>query len=92
LSDLPADQAKQSIAQQVKSNPRIKFGKLYNPLLIRANLLKLRRNDMAVKKSYAQPKLTAYGNVEVLTQGASAGNQLDADFPTGTPFNDLTFS
>jgi len=47
---------------------------------------------MAVKKSYAQPKLTAYGNVEVLTQGASSGPNLDADFPTGTPFGDLTFS
>ncbi|MCY7282252.1 MAG: putative RiPP precursor [Cyanobacteria bacterium CAN_BIN43] len=47
---------------------------------------------MAVKKSYAQPKLTAYGNVEVLTQGASSGPNLDADFPAGTPFSDLTFS
>ena len=47
---------------------------------------------MAVKKSYAQPKLTAYGNVEVLTQGASKGGKLDKEFPAGTPFGDLTFS
>jgi len=47
---------------------------------------------MAVKKSYAQPKLTAYGNVEVLTQGAASGPRTDAAFPTGTPSGDVTFS
>ena len=47
---------------------------------------------MAVKKSYAQPKLTAYGSVEVLTQGLADGAKLDADFPTTTPRGELTFS
>jgi len=47
---------------------------------------------MAVKKSYAQPKLTAYGSVEVLTQAAATGTRTDATFTVGTPFGDVTFS
>ena len=47
---------------------------------------------MAVKKSYAQPKLTAYGSVEVLTQAAATGTRTDAAFPAGTPSGDVTFS
>ncbi|MBW4612038.1 MAG: hypothetical protein KME21_01905 [Desmonostoc vinosum HA7617-LM4] len=44
------------------------------------------------KKPYTQPKLTIYGEVEVLTQGNSDGADLDKDFPTGTPKSNLTFS
>jgi hypothetical protein len=47
---------------------------------------------MTVRKSYAQPKLTAYGSVETLTQGLKNGNKLDKTFPTGTPASQLTFS
>lgn len=34
----------------------------------------------ARKKSYAEPELTVYGNVEVITQN---GNQANADSPNG---------
>ncbi|MBW4612037.1 MAG: hypothetical protein KME21_01900 [Desmonostoc vinosum HA7617-LM4] len=44
------------------------------------------------KKPYAQPKLNVYGEVEVLTKGHSDGENLDKDFPTGTPRGELTFS
>lgn len=47
---------------------------------------------MAVKKSYAQPKLTAYGSVEVLTKGTQNGNKTDKLFATETPRGELTFS
>lgn len=44
------------------------------------------------KTAYEAPAMTALGSFEALTQGASSGNLLDATFPTGTPFGDLTFS
>lgn len=45
------------------------------------------------KKSYVAPKLIVHGNVEEVTQKVRAVlDRLDADFPTGTPFEDLTFS
>jgi hypothetical protein len=44
------------------------------------------------KKSYEQPKLTVYGEVEVLTQGFGLGLFTDKDFPLSTPKDDLTFS
>ncbi|MBW4612039.1 MAG: hypothetical protein KME21_01910 [Desmonostoc vinosum HA7617-LM4] len=44
------------------------------------------------KKSYTQPQLTVYGEVEVLTKGVGKGESLDKDFPIGTPKGDLTFS
>jgi hypothetical protein len=47
---------------------------------------------MTVKKSYAQPKLMAYGNVETLTHGLQDGNKTDKFFPADTPKPDLTFS
>jgi hypothetical protein len=62
------------------------------PALNQSKLLKQRRNKMVVKKSYAQPKLTAYGNVEVLTQGLKNGDGTDAVFPVKTPKEKLTFS
>jgi hypothetical protein len=47
---------------------------------------------MASKKQYETPALTVVGTFESITQGASTGNALDATFPQGTPFNQLTFS
>jgi hypothetical protein len=44
------------------------------------------------KKPYTPPKLIVYGGVEAITQGGSQGQNLDAGFPVGTPFNGLTFS
>jgi hypothetical protein len=44
------------------------------------------------KTTYSKPKLTRHGSVEALTRGSSSGNILDAAFPTGTPFSQLTFS
>lgn len=41
---------------------------------------------------YEAPSLTAYGEVRKVTAGMSAGTVLDETFPTGTPFDDLTFS
>ncbi|UUL84310.1 putative RiPP precursor [Sphingomonas qomolangmaensis] len=32
------------------------------------------------------------GSFETLTKGGATGNALDAAFPTGTPFSELTFS
>lgn len=44
------------------------------------------------KRRYAAPHLTVHGSLEAITKGASSGSVLDATFPTGTPFGDLTFS
>ncbi len=44
------------------------------------------------KTVYEAPAMTSLGSFETLTQGGSNGNVLDAAFPTGTPFSDLTFS
>lgn len=47
---------------------------------------------MASKKQYETPALTVVGTFESITQGNRTGSQLDATFPVGTGFNDLTFS
>lgn len=44
------------------------------------------------KAIYEAPKLVEIGSFETVTQGAKTGNSLDATFPTGTPFGQLTFS
>ena len=44
------------------------------------------------KATYEAPKLVEIGSFETVTQGGSRGTSLDADFPSGTPFSDLTFS
>jgi hypothetical protein len=44
------------------------------------------------KAQYEAPTLTVVGTFEDITQGQARGSQLDATFPTGTPFGDLTFS
>lgn len=45
-----------------------------------------------VKTPYEAPAMTSLGSFETLTQGGSSGSQLDATFPVGTPFTNLTFS
>ncbi|UJW87448.1 lasso RiPP family leader peptide-containing protein [Devosia sp. SL43] len=47
---------------------------------------------MKTKSSYTAPRLVRHGSVESLTKGQSVGSKLDATFPTGTAFGDLTFS
>lgn len=42
--------------------------------------------------AYVAPQLVVLGSIEDLTLEASEGPNLDADFPAGTPFGDLTFS
>jgi hypothetical protein len=46
----------------------------------------------SMKKSYAAPALTTFGNATELTQGNSTGLNLDKTFPINTPKNKLTFS
>lgn len=43
-------------------------------------------------KQYEAPRVTVMGTAAELTKGLSKGSHLDADFPTGTPKGDLTFS
>lgn len=45
-----------------------------------------------VSPKYEAPRLTVHGSIEQITQGASTGSALDAAFPIGTTFGDLTFS
>ena len=42
------------------------------------------------KKAYSGPQLTVHGDVEVITLGNLCGNVLDAAFPAGTNFANLT--
>jgi hypothetical protein len=41
---------------------------------------------------YEKPRVVDYGDLVELTAGQSSGSALDASFPVGTPFDDLTFS
>lgn len=44
------------------------------------------------KKVYTTPELIVHGDVSELTQANDPNaDQLDADFPAGTPKKDLTF-
>ncbi len=43
-------------------------------------------------QSYSPPTFEEIGSVRELTLGQSSGSRLDAGFPAGTPFGDLTFS
>lgn len=45
-----------------------------------------------MKKRYVAPAVEDLGTVHELTLGQSGGRALDADFPAGTLFGDLTFS
>jgi hypothetical protein len=42
------------------------------------------------KKPYTAPQLIFHGDVEVITLGSQCGNILDAAFPAGTNFANLT--
>lgn len=44
------------------------------------------------KLAYNKPQLTEVGSFEEVTLGNATGNSLDATFPAGTPFGQLTFS
>ena len=44
------------------------------------------------KKPYDAPRLKNVGSFEAVTQGNSTGSNIDATFPAGTPFGNLTFS
>jgi hypothetical protein len=46
----------------------------------------------AEKLRYEKPTLRSHGSVAELTKGGEVGTFLDRDFPTGTPFGELTFS
>ena len=41
---------------------------------------------------YIKPEIVDYGNLAELTAGTQSGSHLDAAFPAGTPYGDLTFS
>ena len=45
-----------------------------------------------MKKEYIAPGVEDLGSLHELTLGQASGTRLDADFSTGTPFGDLTFS
>lgn len=44
------------------------------------------------KLAYTKPELVEVGSFEEVTLGNSTGASLDANFPAGTLFSDLTFS
>ncbi|GAA0645146.1 hypothetical protein GCM10009424_21200 [Sphingomonas ursincola] len=44
------------------------------------------------KIAYTAPEIEDLGAFEEITQGASTGSAIDANFPVGTPFSQLTFS
>ncbi len=48
--------------------------------------------QMEAKVSYETPSIADYGDLVELTAGQADGDFLDADFPSGTPRGDLTFS
>jgi hypothetical protein len=48
--------------------------------------------NTTTKKRYQKPTVSDVGSVVDRTLGESTGSKLDANFPTGTPFGDLTFS
>ena len=48
--------------------------------------------DKADKKPYASPTVTILGDIEAITLAFNTGERLDASFPTGTLFGDITLS
>jgi hypothetical protein len=49
-------------------------------------------DDRHGEGQYEPPEVKDYGRLSDLTAGSSSGTKLDAAFPAGTLFNDLTFS
>jgi hypothetical protein len=43
-------------------------------------------------EAYQKPTADVVGTVADLTEGGKVGSSLDATFPVGTPFSDLTVS
>jgi hypothetical protein len=41
---------------------------------------------------YVTPKIEDHGDLAELTAGKHSGNSLDASFPAGTPFEDITLT
>lgn len=41
---------------------------------------------------YVTPKIEDHGDLAELTAGKHSGNALDATFPAGTPFEDITLT
>lgn len=44
------------------------------------------------KKSYETPVVTDHGTLSELTAQTQVGQNLDANFPSGTPLNQVTLS
>jgi len=42
--------------------------------------------------NYVEPEVTDHGDLVDLTAGQASGPATDADFPAGTPQNEITFS
>lgn len=51
-------------------------------------------DDRQVERTdgYEPPEVKDYGRLADLTAGSRSGSRLDANFPAGTLFSDLTFS
>lgn len=49
-------------------------------------------NQLPTPEAYEMPTVTAYGTIAGLTAGSACPEDLDADFPAGTPFGQLTCS
>jgi hypothetical protein len=50
------------------------------------------KGEPMTKTAYEAPVFRTHGKVEALTKGGSKGFSLDASFPAGTPFADVTLS
>jgi hypothetical protein len=48
--------------------------------------------EKRITPEYEKPQVADYGDLEELTLSTGGKNKLDASFPAGTPFGDLTFS
>ena len=48
--------------------------------------------DRKPEETYTAPRVVDYGDLVELTAQQQTGNNLDANFPTGTPRGELTFS
>lgn len=56
------------------------------------SLSSLTKKGINMKLAYERPLIRSHGSVESITKGGSAGDFLDASFPSNTPRGDLTFS
>jgi hypothetical protein len=49
-------------------------------------------HEQTQTEQYEKPQIADYGDIQELTLATGGKNKLDATFPVGTPFGDLTFS